>query len=277
MSGITNFNFHNLAPGQQLPGVQEVVAKSSVLWGRLDHQIFYPAVVDGSSRDAGNTGYTNVLRPGLLMGQVTATGKWKQYDPTAVDGTQVPSGVLLHAVSMQMNATDYDRYLGYILIRGFIRAGGISLASTSNYGIVGNASEWLIRRQMNSRFVFDDRVQGYELDQNIIDLSAATLTLTETMAGTMVVCTGATAKTVTLPASPKRGLQYVVYNSGGGNLTITCATPDIMVILNDEAADSVTLSTPSELIGNSFQVIGTGTKWLVVPRLWEAHTVTPAT
>jgi hypothetical protein len=277
MSAITNFDFHNIMPGQQLPPVQEVVARGSIMWGPMTHQQFFPGIIDGTSRDAGNTGYTNVLRPGLLLGRVAGTKKYKQFDPTATDGTQKVAAVLLHAVKVQMDSTDRDRFMGYVLIRGGLRTGGIQLASSSNYGIVGNANEWLIRRQMDSRFIFDDMPEGYSFGGSFVDLSAATLTLTELMTGTEVFCTGATAKTITLPASPKRGLRYTVYNTGGADLTLTCATADIMIAYNDATADSVALSTASELIGGSFEVIGTGTAWMVVPRLWEGQTATVAT
>ncbi len=277
MSAITNFDFHNLMPGQQLPPVQEVTTKGSVLWGPIHHQQFFPGIIDGTARDAGNTGYTNVLRPGLLLGRVSGTKKYKQYDPTATDGTQNVAAVLMHAVKVQMDSTDRDRFMGYVLIRGGVRSKGIQLASSSSDGIVGNASEWVIRRQMDTRFIFDDRPEGYALSNNFMDLSAATLTLTEAMVGVEVFCTGTTAKTITLPASPKRGLRYTVYNTDNGNLTLTCATADIIIGLNDTAADSVALSTANELTGGSFEIIGTGTKWMVVPRLWEAQTVTLAT
>lgn len=275
---IANFDFHNFMPGQSLPGVPEIAVKGSIIWGQDWHQVFYPAVIDGASRDAGNTGYTATLRPGLLLGKAYGvTGKWKQWDPTATDGTQRIQGVLLKAQVMTNMGTDYDRFQGIILVRGNVRASGLSIASTSTQGIVGSTLEWLVRDQMKHSFIFDDMPAGYHLGVNKVDISAASLTVTEAMAGTMFIATGATAKNFTLPATPKRGLAYQFYNSGNGNLTITAGTPDTLIILNDDAADSVSLSTAGELIGNSFTVIGNGTKWMVIPALWEANTVTPVT
>jgi hypothetical protein len=81
----------------------------------------------------------------------------------------------------------------------------------------------------------------------------------------------------TLPATAKKGLRYGFYVVADQNVTVTAGTADTMVVLNDAAADSVALQTSSEKIGGFFEVMGTGTKWLVLPRLWEAQTVTIVT
>jgi hypothetical protein len=43
-------------------------------------------VLDATARDSGNSP-TTTLRKGLVLGKVTATGTYKEYDPSAVDGT----------------------------------------------------------------------------------------------------------------------------------------------------------------------------------------------
>lgn len=266
-------------PGNYMTPFQEVVNSTNITWGRLDQQIYLATVIDGSSRDAGNTNFTDVLRPGLLLGKVTSgadAGKLKQWNPDATDGTQKIVGVLMSAQKMQLMGSDQDRYMGYILFAGCVKATGLVIASSTSDGIVGHALEYVIRRQMAMAFRFDDDPAGYVPGQ-VSNLVTADKTLLESEAGQLFITNGTGAIIFTLPATPKRGLEYTFYNAVDQNMTITCATTDILVVYNDIAADSVALSTASEKVGGSFRVIGTGTKWLVIPSLWEAQTPTIAT
>jgi len=274
-----SFDMFGVLPGNYMTPFQEVVNSTNITWGRLDQQIYLATVIDGSSRDAGNTNFTDVLRPGLLLGKVTSgadAGKLKQWNPDATDGTQKIVGVLMSAQKMQLMGSDQDRYMGYILFAGCVKATGLVIASSTSDGIVGHALEYVIRRQMAMAFRFDDDPAGYVPGQ-VSNLVTADKTLLESEAGQLFVTNGTGAITFTLPATPKRGLEYTFYNAVDQNMTITCATTDILVVYNDIAADSVALSTASEKVGGSFRVIGTGTKWLVVPNLWEAQTPTIAT
>jgi hypothetical protein len=274
-----SFDMFGVLPGNYMTPFQEVVNSTNITWGRLDQQIYLATVIDGSSRDAGNTNFADVLRPGLLLGKVTSgadAGKLKQWNPDATDGTQKIVGVLMSAQKMQLMGTDQDRYMGYILFAGCVKATGLVIASSTSDGIVGHALEYVIRRQMAMAFRFDDDPAGYVPGQ-VSNLVTADKTLLESEAGQLFVTNGTGAITFTLPATPKRGLEYTFYNAVDQNMTITCATTDILVVYNDIAADSVALSTASEKVGGSFRVIGTGTKWLVIPNLWEAQTPTIAT
>lgn len=99
--------------------------------------------------------------------------------------------------------------------------------------------------------------------------------------GKIFIASGTGAVTFTLPAVPKANLEFTFYNAVDQNMIITCPTADIMIVFNDVAADSVALQTTSEKAGGQFRVIGTGTKWAVIPGLWEtsagAQTATVAT
>lgn len=57
--------------------------------------------IDPAARDAvgGHTPETD-LRSGLVMGQVTASKLWKEYDDGDSDGTEVAKGVLLHPLRL---------------------------------------------------------------------------------------------------------------------------------------------------------------------------------
>jgi hypothetical protein len=274
-----SFDMYGIGPGHYLTPFNEVVNSTNITWGRLDQQVYLPVVIDGSARDAGNTSYTDVLRPGLLLGKVTSgtdKGKMMQWNPSATDGSQKIAGVLMSAQKMQLLGSDQDRYTGYVLLSGCVKANGLVIPSLTTDGIVGASLEWVVRRQMAYAFRFDDDVSSY-IPGSVVSTVTADTTVTEAMAGQMFVTNGAASITFTLPASPKQGLEYSFFNAVDQNMVITCATTDIMICYNDIAADSVALSTAAEKVGGSFRVIGTGTKWIVIPNLWEAQTPTIAT
>ena len=58
-----------------------------------DHVMKTGIMLDSSARDSGNTP-TTTLRPGLALGKITASGKYKEYDPSASDGSEVCVGFL---------------------------------------------------------------------------------------------------------------------------------------------------------------------------------------
>ncbi len=55
--------------------------------------------IDSSARDSGNTP-TTTLRKGLVVGKITATGKYAQYDDGAADGTEVAACILADQVNL---------------------------------------------------------------------------------------------------------------------------------------------------------------------------------
>lgn len=274
-----SFDMHGVMPGNWMTPFGEVVNSTNITWGRLDQLIYLPSVIDGSARDAGNTGFVDTLRPGLLLGRVmsgTDRNKLIQWNPDATDGSQYIVAVLLSAQKMQLIGADQDRFVGYVLFGGNVKASGLCIPSVVTDGIVGAALEWVVRRQMNKSFVFDDMPQGYSPESHI-QLVTADLTVTEAMAGTLFMVNGAANVTFTLPATPKRGLEYSFHNLVDFNLTLTCPTTDILVTLNDNAADTVALSTAAQRIGGGFKVFGTGTRWVVTPRVFSGQTVTATT
>lgn len=70
------------------------------------------------SRDQITVGAGQYLPLGTVVGLVTATGKIKQIDPSATDGSQYAAGVLMQAV----DATLIDREDGLMLARHAIIA-----------------------------------------------------------------------------------------------------------------------------------------------------------
>ena len=56
-------------------------------------------VIDAAASDDGNSP-TTTLRKGLVLGKVTETGKYKQYDPEASDGTETARVILDDEVNL---------------------------------------------------------------------------------------------------------------------------------------------------------------------------------
>jgi hypothetical protein len=116
--------------------------ESEFRWGSQFQGVFANALIDGSSVDSGNSP-TFELRPGLLLGQVIATGKYKQYSPTATDGTEVAGAILLEAIRMQdFSGNNVDRFYA-VLVGGPVQAAKI-------LGLDLNA------RAAMDKFIFDD-------------------------------------------------------------------------------------------------------------------------
>lgn len=278
MPTLYNFDAHFGNPGMGTP-VEEVQSPYGASWGKPFTLQFLPFTIDGAARDAGNTGYTDVLRGGLLLGKVFSTGKLKQWNPDATDGTHQVAGILASSLKMTQGGVDTDRFVGHVIVGGSVTARGIAVAALTAWGINAIAEEYNIRAQMAMGFHFDDDPMGVLAGRygGLLMLSASA-TLSELHNGSLIVVRGASgAVNLTLGTSPKRGLRYRVYNAVNQDLTITAGTADTMVVYADATADSVSLSTSSEKIGGSFEIIGDGTGWLVIPSLWEGQTPTIVT
>lgn len=110
-------------------------------WGSEFQGVFASALIDGTTIDSGNTP-TFELRPGLLLGQSITTGKYKSYNPTATDGTEVASAVLLEGIRMlDFSNIATDRFYA-VLVGGPVQASKL-------LGLDNNA------KQQMDKFIFD--------------------------------------------------------------------------------------------------------------------------
>ena len=142
-----------------LPGQSSAVftTENEVLWGGDESRIPVlrkSVVIDGTTRDAGNTP-TSVLRAGLLLGKVTATGKITDYDPGASDGTENVYGVLQIEQVMvnQFSGLDEDK-LAPVIVFGPVKASALYIQGAA---LIGHASEAATRTSLNAkRFMLDD-------------------------------------------------------------------------------------------------------------------------
>ena len=258
-----------------LPGVQSALetVENVFWWGRWEHQLYIGAVIEGDSRDGGNTGYTEILRPGLLMGKKDTGDKWMPWDDTpavADAGIEKCLGVLSYAQKMTRLGSDADRYVGWIMVGGAVKARNLLVPGSANHGLSGNANEHIIRAQMHPRFTFDDKLVGSPMGGwRAITAKTASYTVTEADNGTLFTTTGSTDDVVfTLPDAAEKGLWYGFYSSStvdeDTSMTVTAGTADTMIGLNNDVADGLAFSTTNEKIGGMIEVIGDGNKWLTI-------------
>lgn len=249
------------------PGVTDAVetVENQFWWNEYKEQVWFPSVISGAARDVGNTSYTTVLRPGLLLGRITATGKLVEWSPTATNGAQRIFGVLGFSEKMQRLGVDTDRQYG-VMIAGNVKADRLIVPGSTDFGISGATNEFLIRAQMFPRFMFSDLVGGNPWGGwKNVEAKTADYTITEADNNTLFTNRGAAGAVIlTLPTTAKKGLRYGLFVAANQNLKFTSGTADTMTTFNDLAADSVGFETANELIGGHLEVIGDGTGWLVI-------------
>lgn len=215
--------------------------------------------------DAGSTP-TSVLRPGLLLGKITATKLYTQYDPAATDGSQVAVGILEHAVNT-VNPASNTTWItfGRVVLRGYVRAGNL-------YGLDEQA-----RRQLNNKFMFDDRPNQIPGGPLLVVAKTADYTVVNgTDNETLLTNQGAGAAVVfTLPTTLARGQHFRFFCEAGQTITIT-APAGKLVVFNNAAATSIAFSTSAEKIGGFFDIYvnADASKYLCVVGL-GAETQTP--
>lgn len=274
-----------------VPGIGAVLStvEKVFLWGLREQQVAKDCIIGGAARDNGNSP-TDVLRPGLLLGRNSSTGKCYQWSPTANDGTEKIYGINLWDQKMQLNSVDADRFLGFALLGGNVQSARLLIPGNASYGIAGDALEFLVRAYLtqNGRFRLDDNPSGVTAGgwkRFAFDLTnhstyngtptPATVTLTSADHDTLFVMTAATkAINVTLPVMVQ-GLRFAFYVDADQSLTLTANPADSLVVFNDIAADTVALSTSSKKVGGFFECLGmSGGKTLVIPHTWSDGTNT---
>lgn len=251
-----------------MPGQTTVrsTVENQFWFGERHQQLWTGMVLSGASRDSGNAN-TTILRSGMLLGKVTATGKVKEWNPTATDGSEHVFGILDIGMNTQRLGSDQDKWLAYMMIGGTVKADRLLIPGQSNFGISGVASEYLVRAQMHRRFLFSDKLEGNAFGgwRGVI-AKTADYTVKEADNNVLFTNRGAAgAVNFTLPVTAKNGLRYMFYCVADQTLKVTAGTADTLITFNDAAADSVSYETAGDKIGGAFEVIGDGTGWLVIP------------
>lgn len=251
-----------------IPGITAAVEtfENQFWFDRYENQIWTGVVVSGASRDTGNTGATDVLRPGLLLGKVSNTNKVKPWNPAASDGSEQIFGILGPASKMTRLGADQDRWLGFIMVGGWVKAHRLLIPGETNLGISGHVYEHLVRAQLYPRIMTSDLYSGNPFGGwRHVRAVTSNYTVKESDNGVIFTNRGASgAVNFTLPVAAKNGLRYGFYVVADQTVTVTSGTPDTLVVFNDSAADSVAFATTGARIGGFFEVIGDGTGWLVI-------------
>jgi hypothetical protein len=240
--------------------------ENQVWWGHENLQIRDPlAIVASTATDVGNTP-TSVLRAGLVMGKITASGKWGAYSVSATNGLEVALGVLSHAVQMlDPTGVAADRQGITILIGGLLKGGSL-------YGLDANA-----RRQLSRRFIFDDDLLGvsgssFAGGAFLREISKAA-DYTVVAADNLTEFVATAAAVFTLPAIGK-GYRFKFRQTADANLTISSAEGENIVAFNNATADGIAFSTAGNKIGAGAIVYSNaaGDKWIY--ETIGAHTLT---
>jgi hypothetical protein len=235
-------------------------------WGRRELEIVSSALVSGATVDAGSTP-TTVLRPGLILGLITATNKWTHYSPTATDGSQVARGILAgpQLRTLDINGAQQDKHVP-VIVGGPVQAAKL-------FGLDTQA-----RACMYNRFIFDDDVIGNSYGWNNTVAKTAAYQVVAADNNTLFTTTGAVAEVdFTLPAAPVKGLRFRFYNTAGQTLKVIAAA-DKLVAFNNAAATRVAFATAGNLIGGVFEIVADeiSAKWLASNLSAGANTVTVA-
>lgn len=245
--------FADFQGGHLMPGTLAALeAVENQFWlGFVEQHWFLPGCpIDGAARDAGNT-VTDVLRAGLLMGQVTSSKKFKEWSPTATDGSQYIYGPLAHDLKMTAGGTNYDR-VGVIMVRGQASSKRIIVPGVAAEGISGTAREYQIAIELSKRIILDEHLL---LNDGKTVALPASVTLTGLDHGGLFTDVGAGgATTIVLPA-PQPGLQFSFLSTTAHDRIIAPAGADNVVGTGGADLDTVTL----EDIGDYVQFTGIST------------------
>ena len=245
----------------RVPGISASVEtfENEFTWGPWPAQHLSGLVINGATRDTGNTGSTHILRAGLLLGLNNTTQELNVWDPTAVDGTEYIWGVLKESRSMLSNNTSTDRLSGPIVVAGGLISNRLIVPGTTALGLASSASlEYLARQQLRSRFVLNDDFQFARPEWTIHTVSEAEgiAGITLTARNTNREYQSEEAVTITLPATPYKGLRYRFFGNGEA-ITVASGSSNIKV----PGASAANTLAVEDVIR---EVYGNGSQWVVL-------------
>lgn len=270
-----------------MPGISAAVenTEAALLWDRWE-KLFLSnqSSIVSTAVDSSNTPTTN-LRPGLILGQITASKKLKQWDPTATDGSELVYGVLYREVAMVDPATGaVADQVGFVIQGGPVKAADLLICVGGATAALNSSTyENVARAQMANRFRFDDDIFGLPgfgspwareiaktADYTVVEADQGTLFTTVGAAGTVIF----TLPTIRAGLGPFEFLNLV-----DQTMTIASAgSNDNIVWDNDASGDSISFQTASHKLGGRVRVRANaaGTKWYVENLSPASCTVTVA-
>ena len=234
-----------------LPGSTEAIFSdvNEFLWGSDANKLQIlnsQAAISGAARDAGNSP-TTVLRQGLIMGQITASKLWKEYDQAATDGSQVPAGIMPVELTMVDPLTGSNLTKSApVVIRAPVKAKNLFVLGAA---FVGHAAEFAVRSAFvgSGQFIFDDDPTGVLSGKNSRTVTkAANYAVLPSDNGTEFQATTG-AVTFTLPTR-QEGLAYEFLQTTNNDLIINGGAANIVAV-NTATGSSVTFNTASQKLG----------------------------
>jgi len=97
----------------------------------------------------------------------------------------------------------------------------------------------------------------------VVDITDAALTVTPDHFGCIITNSAdALAATLPTPIPAFRGAWVKFYQIDDA-ITIDCATDDLLVVHNDNEADSIVNATASHIVGDAYTALCSGSKWLI--------------
>ena len=269
MSLSMPFNAQANIPGTSAEKFPEAV---NFLQGRVEKSQIYQGVIASTAVDA-QSGTTTNLRMGLLLG-LNSSNELTHFAPVLPAGTAVANSsqacdmILATDLSMLDNSTAARKFTGELYGGGVIDPNKLVLASSSTVGIVGNAFEYHIRKQLAAcgDFVMEDNLVEPPLFsyKRTVEWANGSHDIEETDRDILHTTKNGASDNAqfTLPDEPKMDLAFYFFNKADKNLTVTATAAEIIGV-NSVAKTSVAIQTPSEKIGGGVSVIGDGEKWVV--------------
>ena len=156
---LGSYDGYALIPGM---GVDQFVAEHDLagLFYGSPHtaELLQSAVIAGDARDAGNTGNTEVIRPGVIMARRSTDLKWVPYVNGGANETNIARGVMLTmGLNTQLNGADADRFLASIIVIGNLNPEACFIAANTAAGIGSTAGNGLeVRRALAYNIRFSD-------------------------------------------------------------------------------------------------------------------------
>ena len=251
-----------------LPGIQaaQETFEQAFGWGQFGLRVFAAGYLDKNTVDSGNSP-TMELRPGLVLGKITATGKWTNYAAGNTNGSEVAAAVLIQSIRMQdILSNPQDRFYG-IMVGGPVQ--GAKLLGLDQQA----------RQQMHVRFFFDDDYTGivsYPFKRQ--NTQTANYQILASDNGTLFNNIGAGGEVdFTLPAIAN-GYVFGFRDYVAQTLKVISNEGGNVLAFNNAAATSVAFSTGGSQIGGGFLIYSdaAGTSWIVQNTSAGANAITVA-
>lgn len=255
-----------------VPGIGTTVEtyEAAPTWARHSFLLWAPGQISSGILDPTNTP-TTTIRPGLVLGIITANGSWTNYSPTATDGSQVAQGVLGVGLPMldPFTNTTLAKVWG-VIVGGPIQAAkliGLDLQARADMSPFFRFDDFAAVPASNFRYPWyksASKTAAYQV------LASDNFTIFDNVgaAGSVTFTLPAIANGYSFGFRVQADQSVVVASSEGAN----------MVAFNNAVANSVAFSTAGQRIGGAFRVYSNpaGTKWIVVNESAGANGVTVA-